>query len=72
MARALRFTHDGVPLSFEIGSKVDKKALYGYARRIAEKDGRALSRGLLLSFGRLLPSGGVSSPHPSARPAARR
>ena len=61
MARALRFNHDGVPLSFEIGAKVDKKSLYGYARRIAEKDGQALSRGLLLSFGRLLPASGVSS-----------
>lgn len=61
MARALKFCHGEAPLAFEIGSKVDKKALYGNARRIAEKDGKALSRGLLLSFGRLLPSTGVSS-----------
>jgi|CXWL01.1.fsa_nt_gi hypothetical protein len=61
MARALKFCHADSTLPYEIGAKVDKKALYGHARRIAEKDGKALSRGLLLSFGRLLPSNAVSS-----------
>lgn len=61
MARALNFLVGESTLSFELAAKVDKKALYGYARRIAEKDGRALSRGLLLPDGRLLPSTAVAT-----------
>jgi hypothetical protein len=56
MAKGLTFTLGGAKACFELGSKIDKKALYGFARRIAEKDGRALARGLLLGDGRLLPS----------------
>jgi hypothetical protein len=61
MARALNFRIGEATLSYELAARVDKKALYGYARRIAEKDGKALSRGLLLADGRLLPSNAVSS-----------
>lgn len=61
MARSLQFRIGESLLAYELESKVDKKSLYGYARRIAEKDGKALSRGLLLADGRLLPSGAVSS-----------
>ncbi len=63
MARSLSFALDGVeaePVSFEIGAKVDKKALYGFAKRISEKDGTTLSRGVLLADGRLLPSKALS------------
>jgi len=60
MAKPLRFSNDGTEVSFQLGSKIDKSALYGYARRIAEKDGRELARGLLLSDGRLLPRGAVA------------
>lgn len=63
MARSLSFALNGAdaqPVSFEIGAKVDKKALYGYAKRISEKDGTTLSRGVLLADGRLLPSKALS------------
>lgn len=61
MARALGFRLGVATLSLELGAKVDKRALYGYARRIAEKDGKALARGLLLADGRLLPGSAASS-----------
>lgn len=60
MARSLQFRHGEAVIAFEVGAKVDKKALYGYAKRIAEKDGKALSRGLLMADGRLLPTSAVS------------
>jgi hypothetical protein len=41
-------------LSGQLGSRIEKKALYGYSRRVAEKDGRILSRGALSADGRLL------------------
>ncbi len=44
MARSLQFRIGESVLAYELESKVDKKALYGYARRIAEKDGRKTSR----------------------------
>ena len=61
MARALTLRLGEATFSYELAAKVDKRALYGYARRIAELDGKALSRGLLLADGRLLPTGAVSS-----------
>lgn len=60
MARALTYRYGAQQLSFELGSKVDKRALYGQARRIAEKDGVQLARGVLLADGRLLPSAALS------------
>lgn len=64
MARSLNFIppegSGDTPLSFAIGAKVDKKALYGYAKRIYEKDGKTLSKGVLLADGRLLPSKALS------------
>ncbi len=42
MARSLQFRIGEALLAYELESKVDKKALYGYARRIAEKDGKAV------------------------------
>src|SRR5260370_39957897 len=38
----------------KLQSKVDKKSLYGYARRSIEKDGRPLSRGVLCPDGTVL------------------
>lgn len=52
--KELRFQLDGKPVVVGLGSKIDKRALYGYARRIVEKDGRALSRGFLCPDGKLL------------------
>ncbi len=64
MARSLNFIppegSGDAPLSFVIGAKVDKKGLYGYAKRIYEKDGKVLSKGVLLADGRLLPSKALS------------
>jgi hypothetical protein len=69
MARAIQFSlgqsspgdDQGHQLAtFELGSKIDKKALYGFAKRIAEKDGVTLSKGLLLSDGQVLPSRATS------------
>jgi hypothetical protein len=61
MAKPLRFALNGQELAFEIGSKIDKSALYGYAKRIAQKDGRELARGVLLSDGRLLPRNAIGN-----------
>ncbi len=61
MAKPLQFRLGDTAICFEIGAKVDKKALYGYAKRIAEKDGKPLSRGILLADGRLLPTNAVST-----------
>jgi hypothetical protein len=61
VAKPLNYVLDGRALSFELGSKVDKRALYGFAKRVAEKDGRELERGLLLADGRLLPRSAVAS-----------
>jgi hypothetical protein len=41
-------------LTAQLGSRVEKKALYGYSRKVAEKEGKILSRGLLSADGRLL------------------
>ncbi|MBD8525259.1 hypothetical protein [Pseudomarimonas arenosa] len=60
MAKTLNFRLGEQVLGFELGSKVDKRALYGYAKRIAEFDGTQLVRGLLLSDGRLLPAQSTS------------
>ena len=60
MARALNFRLGEQTAALEIGAKVDKRALYGYAKRIAEKDGVQLSRGVLLPDGRLLPTHALS------------
>jgi hypothetical protein len=61
MAKPISFNLAGQKLSIELGSKIDKRALYGNAKRIAEKDGQALERGLLLADGSLLPRNAVSS-----------
>ncbi len=60
MARALNFRLGEQTAALEIGAKVDKRALYGHAKRIAEKDGVQLSRGVLLPDGRLLPTHALS------------
>jgi hypothetical protein len=44
----------------ELGSKVDKKALYGYAKRVVERDGRWLKRGFLCPDGTLIRNDAVS------------
>lgn len=60
MAKPLELRLDGRALSYDLGSKVDKKDLYGFARRIAERGGKALSRGYLAGDGRLFAAGTLS------------
>ncbi len=60
MAKALQFQWGEQLIAAEIGSKVAKKDLYGYAKRVAEKDGKILSRGYLMANGNLLPTTALS------------
>jgi hypothetical protein len=55
MPKPLSYRFGEQTFSAEIGSKVHKSDLYGRAKRVAEKDGKILERGILLSDGRLLP-----------------
>jgi len=52
--KELKFNLNGKTISAGLASKVDKKSLYGYAKRIVEKDGRPLARGILRPDGHLL------------------
>lgn len=44
----------------ELGAKVDKKALYGFAKRVVEREGRWLKRGFLCPDGTLIRNDAVS------------
>jgi len=46
--------------AIELGAKVDKKALYGYARRVVEREGSYLKRGFLCPDGTLIRNDAVS------------
>jgi hypothetical protein len=59
MAKPLLLRLDGREVPFDLGSKVEKKHLYGHARRIAERDGKAMTRGHLAGDGRLFGSGAL-------------
>jgi len=52
--KEIKFLFNGEPITTQLGTRVEKKALYGYSRYIAEKDGTALSRGYLDPDGALL------------------
>ena len=52
--KELKFNLGGKTITAELAAKVDKKALYGYAKKIVEKDGKQLARGLLCPDGKLL------------------
>jgi len=52
--KELKFKLGEQPVTVQLASKVDKKNLYGYARRVVEKDGKTLSRGILCPDGKLL------------------
>ncbi|HSI83756.1 MAG: hypothetical protein ACAI35_27155 [Candidatus Methylacidiphilales bacterium] len=54
MAKAIQWQLDGKTIALELGSKVNKKDLYGYARHVAEKNGVVLERGYLCPDGMLL------------------
>ena len=60
MAKPITWNLDGQICTAELGSKVKKSDLYGYAKTVREKDGKPLTRGLLCPDGRLLLNGTVS------------
>jgi hypothetical protein len=59
--KAIKFKHGDKIIEAKLHSKVDKKSLYGYARRCIEKDGRVLSRGILCPDGVVLTRDEVAS-----------
>lgn len=52
--KELRFKLGERVLTGQLGPRIEKKALYGYSRRLVEKEGKPLSRGVLCPDGRLL------------------
>ncbi len=62
MAKSLQFSLQSQPFTLALGSKISKAALYGNSKRIAEKDGVALSRGVLLPDGQLLARTAIGYP----------
>ena len=59
--KEVKFSLDNSTVSLMLGDKVTKDALYGEVRRVVEKDGRALERGVLLPDGMLLRRSQISS-----------
>jgi hypothetical protein len=59
--KAIKFKLGQKTLEAKLLSKVDKKSLYGYARRSVEKDGRPLLRGLLCPDGVVLKRDEIAS-----------
>ena len=62
MAKAIQFSVQTQPYTLALGSKISKAALYGNSKRIAEKDGVELSRGVLLPDGQLLARSAIGYP----------
>lgn len=52
--KALTFQLDDQVVTVELGKKITKRDLYGYAQKIVEKDGRSLQRGYLNADGQML------------------
>ena len=50
----ISFTLNGKVVSAKLGSRVEKKDLYGFSKTVAEYDHQPLTRGYLLGDGRLL------------------
>jgi hypothetical protein len=59
--KALKFKFGDQTIEAKLHSKVDKKSLYGYARKSVEKDGRPLSRGILCPDGVVLTRDEIAS-----------
>jgi hypothetical protein len=59
--KAIKFKLGEQILEAKLQSKVDKKSLYGYARKSVEKDGRPLSRGILCPDGVVLKRDEIAS-----------
>ena len=54
MAKQIKFTLGGKDFPIVLGRKVSKDDLYGKVKRVVEKDGQPLARGLLAPDGSLL------------------
>lgn len=52
--KEIKFRLGETVISAQLGSRIEKKALYGYSKPVVEKDGKSLSRGVLSQDGRLL------------------
>ena len=52
--KELKFRLGDTVIPAQLGSRIEKKALYGYSRRVAESEGKVLHRGVLSPEGRLL------------------
>ena len=61
MPKPIVFTLGKKDYSVELGRKVTKDDLYGRIKRVVEKDGQPLDRGLLGPDGSLLPRKSLSS-----------
>jgi hypothetical protein len=61
MAKSLSFKHGTKDFTVSLGRKVTKDDLYGKVKRVVEKDGQSLERGLLGPDGSLLPRKALSS-----------
>jgi hypothetical protein len=59
--KEIKFQLNGAVVTAGLGTRVEKKALYGYSKYIAEKDGVALSRGYLDQDGALLQRAAMAS-----------
>jgi len=52
--KTIKFKLGGQAFAAELGSRIEKKALYGFSKKVVEKEGKELSRGVLSPDGRLL------------------
>jgi hypothetical protein len=59
--KALKFKFGDKTIEAKLQSKVDKKVLYGYAKKSVEKDGKPLFRGILCPDGIVLTRDEISS-----------
>jgi hypothetical protein len=64
--KAIKFKLGDQTIEAKLESKVDKKQLYGYARRCVEKDGRPLVRGILCPDGVVLKRDEIASTYVDA------
>jgi len=61
MAKPIHFSLAGRPIAAQLGTRISKRDLYGYAKRTVEKEGQILTRGYLSADGRLMATRELSS-----------
>jgi len=52
--KSIAFQWQGQTVTGSLGTKITKQALYGYAKRIVEKDAQVLKKGYLSPEGQIL------------------